>query len=221
MKRVCCFCIILVLLFLICGCDNKKADVQIETPGQEVNTVYDVYGNVLQQSFYNEQTGETFTTIFKYKRENGLWVCVDQQMLVTKDQTKSAPAKTSYVINETTLPQTILDTPEVTITLEERLATESWWEFGYKLKIVNHSNEAVSVLFDNVSIASVTTQPMFNVTQVEPGYTLYFNLAWDKASLERDWVPYLNNVEFSMKVYIGTENWKQPADYGTEILIRN
>ena len=220
MKRfVYLFCIFLLVLGLT-ACDNKKASTEAANPASNINTVYDTYGNILQQSVYNEQTGETTTTIFTYKRVNGLWVCVDQQVIVTGKQHCQQPI-TLLTLRDNNLPEIILDNQDVTISVVEKLESESWWEFGYKLKIENHSNQAISVLFNDVSIADVSSKPLFNVDQVEPGYTTYFNLAWDRDSLAKDWVPYLNDVQFTLSVYIGTENWKKPADYGLRVLIRD
>ena len=213
------FCIFLLVLGLT-ACDNKKASTEAADPASNINTVYDTYGNILQQSIYNEQTGETTTTIFTYQRVNGLWVCVDQQVIVTSQPKAQTPVNI-LTIRDNSLPEILIDNQDVTISVVEKLDQESWWEFGYKLKVENHSDKAISILFDDVSIADVSSKPLFNVDQVEPGYTTYFNLAWDRDSLAKDWVPYLNEVQFTLSVYIGTENWKKPAEYGLRVLIRD
>ncbi len=220
MKRFIYLFLIFLLVLCLTACDNKKASTEVIGPASNINTVYDAYGNILQQSVYNEQTGETTTTIFTYQRINGLWVCVDQQVIVTGTP-HTQHLITLKTIRDNNLPEIILDNKDVTISVVEKLESESWWEFGYKLKVENHSEQAISILFDNVSIASVSSKPLFNVDQVEPGYTTYFNLAWDKDSLSKDLVPYLDEVEFTLRVYLGTENWKKPADYGLTVLIRD
>jgi len=227
MKKIIYAAILCLLIACFSGCNNSKATTDTQEPGSVFNTVYDTYGNILQQSIYNEQTGETVTTIFTYQRVNGQWVCVDQQVIVTSrlvtstDQTKTQTPVNTLIIKDDNLPEVLIDNKDVTISVVEKLDQESWWEFGYELKIENHNDKAVSVLFNNVSIGNVYSKPLFNVDQIEPGYTNYFNLAWDKDSLTKDSVPYLNDVEFTLSVYIGTENWKQPAKYGIQVLIQD
>jgi hypothetical protein len=114
----------------------------------------------------------------------------------------------------------ILNTPEIYIAVVEYLDTASWWEFGYKLKIVNKCDRSLTVTFNNSSVAGIRCEPVFFVDHIEPGHTRYFNLAWDRASLERSWIPYLDNIEFLLQVYYSS-SWSNPAKYGTRVLLKN
>lgn len=221
MKRFICLTLTLLFIFCLAACDdNTKANTEVAGPGTNINTVYDSYGNILQQSIYNDQTGETITTVFTYQRINSMWVCVDQQVMVTGRPMMVKPT-TVLTLRDNSLPIILIDNKDITISIIEKLEQESWWEFGYKLRIENHSDKPISVLFSDAAIATVSCYPLFTIDQIEPGHYNYFNLAWDKESLVRDWVPYLDNVEFTLRVFIGTENWTKPADYGADVLIRD
>jgi hypothetical protein len=113
-----------------------------------------------------------------------------------------------------------MDNKDVKVSLIEYLDQASWWEFGYKFKVENKSNKTLTIVFDDTSIAEVNCKPLFSIDHIEAGHTAYFNFAWDRASLERSWIPYIDNVEFTLKVY-NSNNWNIPALYGTKAFIKH
>jgi hypothetical protein len=62
--------------------------------------------------------------------------------------------------------------------------------------------------------------PLFSIDHIEAGHTAYFTLGWDNETLERLYVPYIDNVEFMLKVY-DNDNWRAPAFAGERILIKH
>ena len=224
MKRLFCFIIILCLCFSFCGCkDSAKASIATSTTQSNISTVYDAYGNILQQTVYNELTGEYVTTTFTYANDDGRWVCIDQKIIITgmvKESWQVNPALNIYYTSDIANdPIVLLDNTDIRVTVIEYLNKASWWEFGYKFKVENKSNKTLSVMFTDVSIMDINCAPLFNIDHVESGHTIYFNLAWDRDSLERAWIPYVDNIEFMLSIY-DTSTWNTPAKYGTRALIK-
>ena len=75
-------------------------------------------------------------------------------------------------------------------------------------------------MIDSASIMNINCDPLFKVDHIEAGHIAYFNIAWDKETLERGYIPYIDNIEFIIRVY-DNEDWTTPALYGTKILIKH
>lgn len=221
------FCLVLIVIFCLTfvGCEDNNQKNTIELPLKEINAVYDIHGNLLQQTVYNEQTDEYVITIFTYSHETGTWTCIDQKTIITncqKDPVESTTdnSLTIYYNNDLKSgPLVLIDNSDIKISIVEYLKQASWWEFGYKLKVENKSTKVLTYMFDYVSIVGIECKPMFTIDHIEPGHTDYFNLAWDKESLERAYIPYLDNIEFMLRVY-DNDDWKDLALYGTRALIK-
>ena len=74
--------------------------------------------------------------------------------------------------------------------------TDMWYEFGYELKIENNTNNIITIAIDDVAIMDTACPPLFNIDHIDAGKTAYFTIGWDKETLERSHVPYINNIEF-------------------------
>jgi hypothetical protein len=228
MKKIICLVFILpVIISCFTGCAKAKEN-SVSWPLKEVNIVYDSYGNILQQVLYNEETKEYFVKDYRWSNQDGMWVCVDQQTTVIKNKDKCNEHDRvvedtinvyykSYLDNG---PIVVLDNSCVRISIVEYLDKASWWEFGYKIKVENKSSKIIAVMFDEASIMDINCAPLFSIDHIEGGHTAYFNLAWDVDSLERAWIPYLDNVEFMIRVY-NSSICNTPALYGTKVLIKH
>lgn len=229
MKKFTCFIVIFAICIMLCaGCKKDTSETAVNWPLKEVNTVYDRYGNILQQVIYNEASGEYFIKEYTWSLYNNKWVCVDQSttLIDKRDSCQTNSENTSralsiyykYYLAEG--PIILIDNADIKVSIVESLNAASWWEFGYKFKVENKSNKTITIMFDNVSILNIQCSPMFFVDHLEPGNTIYFNLAWDLDSLKRSCIPYIDNVEFLLKVY-DADDWNRPAIYGTRALIKN
>lgn len=116
-------------------------------------------------------------------------------------------------------PIIIMDNEYAKVSIIKYLAKDYWWEFGYEFKIVNKTNKVLTALIDDCSIMDVMCKPLFSIDHVEAGHTAYFTVAWDRETLERSHLPYIDNIEFLVRVYNG-ENWKMPALAGSKILLK-
>jgi hypothetical protein len=221
---------ILILCIVFIGsnfssCFNNKKDSLVMTPLKEINTVYDKYGNLIQQILYNEQSGNHFIKEFIYEYQNGAWVCIEQRTNVFSENDykhyfTNPLLEVYYKKDLNTGPIAIMDNEYVRIDIVEYLSTASWWEFGYKFRVINKTNEVITMMLDNTSIMSIQCKPLFNIDHIDAGKTIYFNMAWDKEALERSYIPYIDNIEFIIKIF-NNENWTTPALVGSHILIKN
>ena len=230
MKKIICIALLALVCLSMFGCSDTKDKTNTSWPLTEVNVVYDTYGNLLQQTLYNESTKEFIITKYDYCRRDGIWMCTNQSTtIISADKSNEVinnkPAVDTslnvYYENELNNYQSIvlIDNADVKISIIEYLDKASWWEFGYKFRVENKSNKVITVMFDSVSIMDINCKPMFSIDHIDAGHTAYFNLAWDRESLERAYIPYLDNVEFMVRVY-DNENWETPAIYGTRVLIK-
>lgn len=229
MKKI--ICVLLVLMFCLSflGCTKNKEN-KVSWPLTEINAIYDSYGNLLQQILYNEKTEEYIIKEFTWSFDGDIWTCVDRKTTLVQEpikQNQDIPGCTPenslsiYYIQDLAAGSIILlDNSDVKVSIVEYLEKASWWEFGYKLKIENKSNEVITYMFDDVSIMDINCKPMFSIDHIEPGQTTYFNIAWDKDSLEKAWIPYINNIKFMLRIY-NNDNWRTPALYGTKALIKH
>jgi hypothetical protein len=224
MKKAIYLFIILCLCFNFTGCSSKSESI-INKPFEAVNTVYDIHGNILQQTVYNTMTDEYITTVFIYDRIDSLWVCTDQKTIRTSTKNPTMQSTTLntvevYYERDLMLEQTVLlKTNDITISVVECLNKASWWEFGYKIKVENTSAKVLSVSFDSATIMDIHCAPMFTIDHIDAGHIAYFTLAWDRDSLERACIPYIDNIKFMVRVF-NTQYFDKPAVYGTTILIK-
>lgn len=222
-------CLLLVLCFCIslvgCSADNNSEEKNlINEPLKEVHAVYDVYNNLIQQTVFNEQTGEYITTTYIYENINGLWTCTNQNITVlSKNKSKEVTAELMTIHNLSDLeknPITLLDSENIKISLIECLDENDWRAFGYKLKLENKTDRVLCIILDNNYIMNIKCSPVFSVEYIEASKTQYFELSWDKETLERHYIPYIDNIEFMLRVY-DNENWKVPALEGMHILLKH
>lgn len=223
-------CLFLLLIFCINFVSCEECPVQESTTDfqvKEVNAVYDKHGNLLQRTVYNELTDEYTLTKFTYKYVNGFWECTDQSVITYRGSVDSEAAP---VINPNLViyykqdlennPIVILDNADIKISITKYLTSDNWWEFGYELEIVNKTTRVFTITIDTSSIMGVQCDPMFSVEHVSGETTATFILGWDKDTMQRCYVPYIDNVEFMLRVF-KNENWTVPALYGARLMIKN
>lgn len=80
MKKI--FCVILMLLLCLSftGCANNASDEYV--PLKLINEVIDQYGNVLHQTYYNDETCCYILKEYTYTIQQNKWICVNQQTVV-------------------------------------------------------------------------------------------------------------------------------------------
>jgi hypothetical protein len=228
LKRFLCLSLVIILCFSLVGCSFGG---DTEYPLKLVDEVRDQYDNVLQQTFDNEETGDYMLREYTYQLERNKWVCVDQRMTVMPYVDTTTQPQPSAPVTDPTLkiyfnsdladgPITIMNNENVKISVVKYLAADNWWEFGYELKVVNKTNKVLTVMVDCPSIMSISCEPLFSIDHIDAGDTAYFTLAWDRDTLERCDIPYIDNVEFIVRVY-DNENWRVPALYGERVLLKN
>lgn len=217
----------LCISFVGCGENKGITKKMANSPLQLLYETKDEYGNILQQVFYNEKTCETLLKEFIYDYKNGSWVCIDQRatVLSNKDNTRC----NSHMINSALNiyynddladgPITIMDNEYAKISIVKYLAKDNWWEFGYELKIINKTNQVITVMIDSLSIMDINCKPLFTIDHIDAKNTAYFILAWDKETLERCYIPYIDNIEFMVRIF-DNDDWKTPALAGEKILIK-
>lgn len=226
-KKLFCMFLIFILCFYFVGCspyDNSNKTA-VEPPLKEIDIVYDDAGRVLQRTVYNENTDEYIMTEYIYDMFNGVWKCVDQKVTIinSKPSTETVCDPTLDIYHNSDLkngPIVIMDNEDAKISITKYLAADNWWEFGYELKVVNKMNKVLTVMIDCPSIMNIQCQPMFSIDHIDAGDTAYFTLAWDADTLERCHIPYIDNIEFMVRIY-DNENWRVPALAGERILIKN
>ena len=116
-------------------------------------------------------------------------------------------------------PIVILDDEGVRVSITKYLAADMWYEFGYELKIENNTNNIITIAIDDVAIMDTACPPLFNIDHIDAGKTAYFTIGWDKETLERSHVPYVNNIEFMIRVFDNT-NWQSTALTGEKIMLK-
>lgn len=223
-------CIILVLTCLTClvsCCSRRKNENKVSWPLVELNATYDRYGNMLQQILYNEQTGECFVKEYTWTLRDDKWVCANTHTTVvhaeredTQYDNDNNSLNVYYKSDLANGPIVLLNNAVVKVSIVEYLTEAGWWEFGYKIKIENKSSKLLTVMFDDVAILGIACKPVFSIEHVESGHTAYINIAWDLDSLKRACIPYLDNIEFMVRVY-NNSDWYEPALYGTKVLIKH
>lgn len=223
-NKILCLCLALIMICTcLTGCNDSKSKVNY--PLTEINTVYDNYNNLLQQILYNEQTKEYIIKEFTYSYDNGIAVCIDQKItVISADEKLNSSTSNSLVIyyNKDLVdkPTIIMDNEYVQVTVKKFLSKASWWEFGYDIEVFNKTNKVLSVSFDNVYIMDIACKPMFSIDHIEAGKTANFMLGWDKEMLERCYIPYIDNIEFMVRVF-DNETWNTAALAGTRVLFKN
>lgn len=228
MKRL--IAIVLVITFCclsFCGCNEKP-----EAPQQPlvlVESLSDQYGNLLNQIYYNNDTKEYLLKEYIYEYVDKKWVCVEQTTTVY--QTLPSICEDYYCYDSSLLSVfsnsdltdnsiTVMNNDDVKITIIKYLKPGSWWEFGYELRIDNKTNKVLTMTIVDTYIMDIPCEPVFNIDHIDAyGYSS-FRLVWDKPTLERNYIPYIDNVRFMIKIF-DTSNWNTPAKYGTNILIKN
>ena len=224
MKKLVCFVLSITCCLALISC-SEKSTTTTESPLKEVNSVYDANGNLIQQTVYYEETNEYVTTTFVYEKHDGKWICTDQKLVVRNYQKVSTDG-TNHSINiyyKSSLengPIMLINNKDIKVSIVEYLDKASWWEFGYKFKVENTSGKTITIMFSDVSIMDINCDPMFHVDHIETGHSAYFNLAWDMASLKSAYIPYIDNIEFILRVYNNDTSYA-PAIYGTRALIKH
>lgn len=226
MKKIFCLFLLVALLCLtFTGCnDSDSGRSVVAYPLKEVNVVYDQYNNILQQTLYNELTGEYIQTDYIYVYQDSCYVCVDQRTTVinyskTTCQPVANPTlKIYYNKDLNNGPIVLMDNEWAKISIVKYLTEDNWWEFGYELKIVNKTNSVITLAIDDTTIMDINCKPLFSIDYIGAGDTAYFTMAWDTDTLERCYIPYIDNIEFMIRVF--DNNWHAPALAGERVLIK-
>lgn len=225
MKRLIFCCCLLFTLIFLWGCSDKALSETLpDTSLIEVNTVYDKYDNILQQVFYNKTSNEYILKEYTYIYQDPKWVCTNQTTKIISNNTSTKsdnkPLLTIYYNSDLADgPIPIMNNEYVKIEIVKYLAKDDWYEFGYELKAVNKTNSVITFTLDNMSIMDIACKPLFSIDHVNAGDTAYFTLGWDKDTLERCYIPYIDNIEFELKIF-DNEDWTVPALCGERILIK-
>lgn len=225
MKKLLCFLLIIIICLSLHGCYKRTVISEVSYPMKEVDAVYDSNNNLIQQTLFNQETGEYFLKEFKYERKFFIWSCVDQRTSILKHyntpniNASCIPLNIFYNSDLTNGPITIMNNDWAKVSIVKYLAADRWWEFGYELKVVNKTNRVISILIDGCSIMDINCKPMFSIDHIDAGNTAYFTLAWDKDTLERCYIPYIDNIDFMVRVF-DNDDWDVPALAGTRIVLK-
>jgi hypothetical protein len=224
MKKVLSIILVFTLCFIFAGCTGKAESDYI--PLKLIDEVVDKYDNVLQRTYYNKETGDYILTEYTYVLQQNKWVCIDQQTTIYSTVTQDPgcayidPNLSIYYNSDLTdNPITIMNNEYAKISIVKYLAADAWWEFGYELKIYNKTNQVLSVLIDDCYIMDIQCKPLFSIDHIDAGKTAYFKMAWDSETLERCYIPYVDNIEFMIKVFDNSD-WTVPALAGTRIMLK-
>ncbi len=219
--------VLLVVVFccgLFAGCGS--ADKTPDSPFVLVDTVEDQYDNILNQLYYNEATGEYLLKEYIYELNGNKWVCIEQRTTIY-ESSPIVPGNSCYdtgldiYYNSDLMDNsiTIMDNEYTKISIVKYLAEDAWWEFGYELKIYNKTDKVLSTIITDTYIMDIFCEPVYNIEHLDPGKTAYFKLAWDEDTLTRCHIPYVDNVEFMIKVF-DNNNWTAPALTGKRVMIK-
>jgi len=232
MKKLICLVLVCIICVSCTGCSaTKETKEKAWSPLTLVDEVKDQYDNVLQQTFYNEETGELILREYTYNIYKNKWVCVDQQTTIIKKEKNCPPCNnTTTPIVDTSLKIyhnseitnngiTILDNELVNIALVGYYEKESWYEFAYELRVTNKTNKVLTITIDDATIMNINCKPLFSVDHIEAGKTTFFRVGWDKDTLTRNYIPYIDNVEFMIRIF-DNEDWTVPAITGARIMIK-
>lgn len=229
MKKFFCFILVLVLCFCFVSCYTEK-EIIYDSPLKLIDEVRDQYNNLLQQTFYNEESGDYLLREYTYELQRNKWVCVNQQtsVLPYKKETPTIQAganlsnpmlKIYYNSDLVDGPITVMDNEYAKISIVKYLTEDYWWKFGYELKVINKTNSVITIMIDGASIMGINCKPLFSIDHIEAGNTAYFTLAWDEDTLNRSYIPYIDNIEFMVRVY-DNEKWNDLALVGSKILLK-
>lgn len=235
MKKLICILLICLVAIGTMGCakNTEKSIENVIYPLRSVDSVYDRYGNILQQTIYNEETGEYFIKEYEYTLIKDVWVCVKQNMRTklvnspcadTKDPKQNKGIKFSdstlviYKDDLTDRPHTIMDNEYIRITVVRYMEDDGWYDFAYEFKVENKTDQVLTFSFENMSIMNISCPAVFSIDHVYERETKYFLLAWNKDTLSRCYIPYIDIVNFQIKVY-DNEDWRRPADFGEQVII--
>ncbi len=212
--------------------NSKGSETDTETQGTPIKVLYEQYdqnNNLLQQILYNEMTGEFINKEYTYElRKNpDTWVCTDvkttisQKTALQADNVNARPPAYNIYHNSDLKqhPIILIDNEKVKAQITGYLTNSSWYEIAYEFKIENKTDQVLTISFEDVAIMDIYCQPVFHIDHVEPGQTIYFVLGWNCDTLKRCWIPYIDNIDFMLKVY-DTEDWKSPAYTGALVLMR-
>ena len=212
---------------IICK-DVFQAKSDYSYPLRQVDVLYDANGNILQQTIYNEKTGEYFLKEFIYARQDNKWICVDQKTSVihvpNDDNIDSTPVYNNmlniyYNADLENGPIVILNKEGVRVSITKYLAKDLWYEFGYELKIENNTKKVITIAIDDAAIMDVSCKPLFTIDHIDAGKTAYFTMGWDKETLDRCHVPYIDNIEFMIRAF-DNANWQSTALTGEKIMLK-
>jgi hypothetical protein len=226
LKKILCIILSLTILCLCTTSCRKETKIinKVEYPLEEISAIYDSNNNLLQQTLVNKETGDYIFKEFVYENRNNFWVCIDQRTSILEKNVDKASfdplLKIHYNKSLYDAPIIIMDNEYVKISIIKYLSKADWWEFGYELKIYNKTNNLLSVLIDDCYIMDILCKPLFTVDHIEAGKTVYFKIAWDSDTLKRCKIPYIDDVEFMVRVF-NTEDWTTPALAGNRIMIKN
>lgn len=234
MKRFICILLICLIIFSMTSCakTTEKSTESISYPFKSVDSVYDRYGNILQQIIYNEETEKYIIKEYEYTLIDDTWICVEQNMytMINNPCTdKHGPSQNKYTnFNESTLvlykndltdrPYTIIDNEYIRITVIRYLEDGGWYDFAYEFKVENKTDQVLTFSFENMSIMNISCPAVFSIDYVYEKETKYFLLGWSKDTLSRCYIPYIDRVNFQIKIY-DNEDWRRPADFGEQIII--
>ena len=116
-----------------------------------------------------------------------------------------------------------MDNADIKISIVKYLASDFWWDVGYELKIENKSNKILTCTIDDTYIMNTYCQPLFSIEHIEAKHTEYFTIGWDRDSLDKSHIPYVDNVEFMVRVFNNeywNNRWTDKALWGTHVLIK-
>lgn len=214
---------------LFCICSYVLKTEEPYSPLVLINEVEDQNSNIIQQTFYNEETGDLWLKEYTYELCKNKWICTNQQTSIMKNSSSSEKAVNNtidnslkifhnYEITNNTI--TVLDNELVNIALVGTYGKEAWYEFAYELKITNKTSSIITFTIDDASIMGINCKPLFTVDHIEPSKSTYFRVGWDVDTLTRNYIPYIDNVEFRVKIF-NNEDLTGTALTGTRLLIKN
>ena len=225
-KIICMIIAITVILSCFVGCDKTEPE-ESSSPLKVVDTVSDPWGRELQKIYYNEITQEYIIKEFIYQYVDEAYVCVDQRTTIIRADERpdinidnSSSVTIYYNSDLADRPTVIMDNEYARVTVKKFLSKDSWWEFGYDIEILNKTAKVISVSFDNVYIMDIACKPMFSIDHLEAGKTANFMLGWDRDTLERCYIPYVDNIEFMVRVF-DNDDWDTTALAGARVLFKN